>query len=256
LRVITELELRDLYRREPFTRFELPAGAGLTPAAAQFLSDRRIIVNERRDERSGRAGRGSDLPEPVQPLPEGGIKAEESPGGKKREYETHLRGARLVIKNHPRIRLRGQLDHLQAETIIAIIDARQAGLGSLAGDLQWLLDLLRRIMRAEVTGEALPGITFCGMDGDQIRAQSHHPEEHLGVRHFFPEAGHGMLMGRVNLLRTLVRQAELAAVDAFCRGDQVEREDLITALNRASSAVYIMMCRLMAGSCYRPAAQE
>ncbi|MGQ9557532.1 MAG: hypothetical protein ACUVTU_06225, partial [Desulfurispora sp.] len=44
MKVITELELRDRYRQAPFSSFELPAGARLTPAAAQFLHERKISL--------------------------------------------------------------------------------------------------------------------------------------------------------------------------------------------------------------------
>lgn len=236
MKVVTEIDLRDLYRKEPFIVFSLPAGARLTPAAAQFLSERKITLN--------RAG---------QP-------------GQKKEFQTQLKGSELVIKNHPRIKFRGQLDHLEAEAILAIIEVRREGLAALAGDLQWLLDLLRQIMRAEVTGQALPEIYFGGLDSQSIREYSHHPEKHLGVRHFTPGAGHGPIMGRLNLLRTLVRQVELAAVNAFYQADDcqsdagvgqgVQREDLLAALNRASSAVYIMMCRLLAGNYYGVAGHD
>ena len=46
----------------------------------------------------------------------------------------------------------------------------------------------------------------------------------------------------LNCLRTQVREAELAAAAAFGEG----REDILRCLNRLSSAVYILFCRLVA----------
>jgi ethanolamine utilization cobalamin adenosyltransferase len=46
MRFITEEELRDKYRKEPFTTFQLEEGARLTPGARQFLSDRGISMAE------------------------------------------------------------------------------------------------------------------------------------------------------------------------------------------------------------------
>ena len=55
-------------------------------------------------------------------------------------------------------------------------------------------------------------------------------------------------MAHLNLVRTQVRETELAAVEAFFDPTKgPEREDILTALNRLSSAVYVMMCRLKAG---------
>ncbi len=254
MKVITELELRDMYREAPFTRFTLPAGAGLTPAAAQFLNDRKITVS-----RQGKNCDAGKLPIPgqaaVPDVPEG-FTREQDQGTVKREHQTHLRGSQLVTKNHPRIKLRGKLDHLQAEVLIAIIDARRAGLNPLAADLQELLDLLRLVMKAEVTETPLQDFSFSGLNHEQIRQQSHHPDRYLGTGHFMPEAGQGVIMARLNLLRTLARQVELSAVDAFCQGDKVEREDLLRVLNRTSSIIYIMMCRLLSGWYYKPGNQE
>ena len=42
MKFITENDLRDLNRKEPFTTYELEPGARLTPGARQFLSDLRI----------------------------------------------------------------------------------------------------------------------------------------------------------------------------------------------------------------------
>ena len=42
MKFITESDLRDLNKKEPFTTYELEPGARLTPGARQFLSDRGI----------------------------------------------------------------------------------------------------------------------------------------------------------------------------------------------------------------------
>ena len=48
----------------------------------------------------------------------------------------------------------------------------------------------------------------------------------------------------LNRLRCLARQAELAAVKAFTdENGKTDRADLLQALNRLSSAVYILMIR-------------
>ena len=42
MKFLTEADLREQYRAEPFTSYVLPAGARLTPGARQFLNDRGI----------------------------------------------------------------------------------------------------------------------------------------------------------------------------------------------------------------------
>ena len=46
MKFITEEDLRDLYRKEPFTAYELEQGARLTPGARQFLSDKGINMSD------------------------------------------------------------------------------------------------------------------------------------------------------------------------------------------------------------------
>lgn len=42
MKFITEIDLRDLYRKEPFTAYELELGTRLTPGARQYLTDQGI----------------------------------------------------------------------------------------------------------------------------------------------------------------------------------------------------------------------
>ncbi|MCL1952584.1 MAG: cobalamin adenosyltransferase, partial [Oscillospiraceae bacterium] len=68
---------------------------------------------------------------------------------------------------------------------------------------------------------------FAGLDA--------HPVPHIGL---------GRLCLALNFLRTQVRETELAAANAFClEGGAVERPDLLEALNRMSSAVYLLFLK-------------
>ncbi|HWQ77302.1 MAG TPA: hypothetical protein VN381_00730 [Anaerovoracaceae bacterium] len=60
MKFITEGELRDRYRKEPFTAYGLPPDAKLTPGARQFLTDLRIDMHgdgASRQESAGKYGR-------------------------------------------------------------------------------------------------------------------------------------------------------------------------------------------------------
>jgi ethanolamine utilization cobalamin adenosyltransferase len=46
MKFITEEYLRDLHRKEPFDTYKLQQGQRLTPGAVQYLSDRRIKMND------------------------------------------------------------------------------------------------------------------------------------------------------------------------------------------------------------------
>lgn len=49
MKFITEEDLRDLYKKEPFTSYEIEEGVRLTPGARQFLLDRGINMYEDED---------------------------------------------------------------------------------------------------------------------------------------------------------------------------------------------------------------
>ncbi|ATW25320.1 cobalamin adenosyltransferase [Candidatus Formimonas warabiya] len=246
MRAITETELRDEYKKGEFTSYTLPEGCRLTPAAAQFLSERRISVHTV----SAPAG-GSK--EPRKPLPEAGSqeRAKTYSVGEikgKPEHMTHLNGTTLVYKNHPRIKFRGRLDTFEALLISAIVDIEGIGYQELGRDLREVLDYVRQILRAEVKEEPLTPISFHGWSAEEIRDRSHYPQKYFGVNHLLPNPGQGGLMARLNYLRTQVRELELAAMDAFSvTPEKVDREDIIQGLNRLSSLVYIMMVQLISG---------
>ena len=60
--------------------------------------------------------------------------------------------------------------------------------------------------------------------------------------HFMPEPTDSRLLLKLNRTRTMARQAELAACRAFRDGEgRCTRRDIVCALNRVSSTVYLLM---------------
>ena len=54
-------------------------------------------------------------------------------------------------------------------------------------------------------------------------------------------------MAHLNMVRTQVLETACCVEAFFDPTEGLQREDIIKALNRMSSAVYVMMCRLKAG---------
>lgn len=235
MRVITEIELRDEYKKAPFTSFKLAEGCRLTPSAAQFLSERKIeITGGQQDQATNKT-----IKKQMNKNDKSGS------GNQKPEHMTHLRGTELVPKSHPVIRYRGKLDTFEAHLLSSILDAESAGFQELARDLQDLLDYSRQMMRAEVMNEPLAQIKIRGWSPQEIRERSHYVKKYYDINHFTPQPGHGRLMVQLNFLRTQARELELAAIDAFYSDMKVEREDILQALNRFSSLIYIFMAQLV-----------
>ena len=163
---------------------------------------------------------------------------------KKPEQMTHLNGDILVLKTHPRIRFRGAVDTLEAELLWCALHLD----GQLRKDVTEVLNLARRLIRCDVMNEPVPEGKLCGLTESQLRSHSHRPQDYYGQTHFMPEVTDGERILLLNRCRTAARAAELAAVAAFTdENGNGERTDILRALNRMSSMIYILMIREKAG---------
>lgn len=230
MQVLTEAMLRSA-KLAPGRAYPVDKGVFVTPAAREYARDHGIALLE---------AAWVEMPRSAQQKPGAYIDAvdgtlyEEKP-----EAMTHLHGNRLVQKTHPRIAFRGELDLLQAEVIALQALAADHGKDRLLHGLAELLALLRAVLAAEVKEEPLPPFTLLGMDEKRLQQTSHQVYEALGIRHPTPDYRMGEACIRLNCLRARVRQAELSAAHAF---QGAERMDIKLAMNRLSSAVYILFC--------------
>ena len=164
----------------------------------------------------------------------------------KPEHMTHLKGNILVRKDHPRIAFRGMIDALEGELMLAQQASHEYP--ALVKELEEALALVRRLIRCDVLDEPVGELRLCGYDAGQLREYSHYPDKYLGQPHFLPACTDGPALLAVNKVRTLVRQTELSAYAAYKDVEgNVTREDIILALNRLSSLMWIMMIKLKAG---------
>ena len=164
----------------------------------------------------------------------------------KPEHMTHLKGNILVRKDHPRIAFRGMIDALEGELMLAQQASHEYP--ALVKELGEALALVRRLIRCDVLDEPVGELRLCGYDAGQLREYSHYPDKYLGQPHFLPAYTDGPALLAVNKVRTLVRQTELSAYAAFKDVEgNVTRGDIILALNRLSSLMWIMMIKLKAG---------
>lgn len=160
----------------------------------------------------------------------------------KPEHMTHLKGNLLVFKDHKRIIFRGKMDSLEAKILDAQILSQNKGMEKLVEELQTILYFVRSITKAEVLEEDLPEINLLGLTEDEIRKQSHNPKKYFGIGHEFPDYKMGDIVVSINGIRTLTREVEIAAFEAFKdEYGSVSREDIIRGLNRLSSVFWVMM---------------
>jgi len=162
----------------------------------------------------------------------------------KPEHMTHLHGDVLVRKDHPRIVFRGKMDTLEAELILCQLAEER-----LVTPVGEVLALARQIIRCDVLEEPLKWDTLCGLTEQEQRKRSHFPQDYYGQPHFMPSAADGAVIARLNRARCAAREAELAAVTAFRdREGNPTRVDILRAMNRMSSMLYLLMIQRKAGS--------
>ena len=212
----------NLRNREGKRVFYLGKGDQLTSDARDFLNRERIPILP------------ASAAKPARYRLLGGGFTEEKP-----EHMTHLNDQVLVPKTHPRIAFRGMVDELEARLLLC-----QAKVPQWEKELGEILALARKILRCDVLEEPLEQEKLCGLEETQLREHSHRPQDFYGQPHFMPSREDGQDVLELNLLRTAVRQTELAAARAFMDGEGLPtRADILRALNRMSSMIYILMIR-------------
>lgn len=221
----TEENVRaNIRNREGKRVFFLGKGDQLTSGARDFLRRERIEI---------RPGETAKIE--TYRLLSGGYMTE------KPEHMTHLHGDVLVLKTHPRIAFRGAMDKLEAELMLCQLATEP----EICKDLGEILTLARNLVRCEVLDEPVPQEKLCGLTEDELRQHSHRPQDFYGQPHFMPEHTDGAAILQVNRARCAAREAELKAVSAFTdREGNPTRVDILRALNRMSSMLWILMIRM------------
>lgn len=223
-----EMVRGNIRNREGKRVFYLGKGDRLTPGARDFLSRERIEVLP------------GELAKPEEYRLLNGAVLQAKP-----EHMTHLSGNVLVLKTHPRIAFRGAMDTLEAELLLCQLIAGE----KLRKDLGEILDLARMLIRCEVMDEPVTDGKLCGLTEDEQRSRSHRPQDYYGQPHFMPSVSDGEVILRLNRCRCAARAAELAAAVAFTDMDgNAARVDILRALNRMSSMIYILMVQEKAGN--------
>lgn len=257
MKPITESALRIELRNSQPDVYYVPDGCVLTPAAREYLQQRKIKFAKAGTQPAADAPRivATEVP----PMPQVVVQ-ETQPKPKYVDYETgayymtkpehmtQLFGNELVPKNHPRILFRGKLDSLQALVVLDQVLIGENGNEKLVADLDDILGILREIMRCDVLDEELVNESVIGLSHAELRERSHNPMKFFKIKQMvLPDHTMGKDYALLNQLRTAIRETEVAAADAFRNGNQYTRSDIIEALNRLSSAVHIMMCMYLAG---------
>ena len=210
----------NIRNREGKRVFYLGEGDRLTAAAREYLT-----------------GEGIELLPAAMAKPENFLLLSGGSIREKPEHMTHLNGNVLVPKTHPRIAFRGAMDALEGEIMLCQLKAE-----SVRRELGEILRLARHLIRCDVLDEPVGEEKLCGLTEEDIHHRSHFPQDYYGIPHFMPSMEDGGNILQLNRCRCAARAAELAAVDAFSdREGNPTRTDILQAMNRMSSMLYILM---------------
>ncbi len=230
--IVTEAALREQLRHPTQgASVTVPTGAVLSPSARDFVSHWRLQVQEAPMTPAvpdwDRASAFTFDPVPCQGAGEG-----------KPDHLTQLQGGQLAPKTHPRIRLRGRLDSLQALTLLVAARARSAGALDTTRRLDTVAAYVRELLAAEYQQREARALVIDGLDDRALHDATHDPRTALGVDHLALASTDSELLLWCNWLRAQVREVELAALDAFTDPHDPTGGSLVHGLNRLSSAVY------------------
>ena len=239
MKVLTEMELRAKWKTPEDGVYHVEAGTFVTPMAKDFLREKGVSMVIDPEEKK------SMTRTPVKKQGDHTyIDAKTGEGYREKpENMTHLRGNILVMKTHPRIAFRGKVDTIQAKVLLLMAEYRNEP--GLYKDLADILNGLREVLGSEVKEEEIAGFSLFGLDEKEIHRMSHQVRETFWMDHPIPDASMGKTALELNLLRAEIREVELAAANAF--EDEENDYGIIKALNRLSSGVYVVFCRLLSG---------
>lgn len=250
MEILTEADLRCGKIKSENKVIHLKKGTFITPLAKEYLKSNSLeVVFEDASATGGSFGKGVMSYTPIRKSGSRRFIDFETGEGyaEKPEHMTHLRENLLVSKDHPRILLRGKFDSLEALIMQTQVTVTNAGYRQIAEELDEIMNFVQILLACEVKDEPVPEIKLLGMNSQRLRYVSHHLTEEFGIEHSVPHYSMGEVCVMLNSVRTFIRETELIAVTAFTQDGKVTRPDIVEALNRLSSCVYIMFCKKVAG---------
>lgn len=254
--VITESELRELWQNGRGKIPTFPDGTRFSAAARDFLRAQHLEVQyapqpttQSSATTSGVWDKPGSFPVILNgPLPvcvECGQAMQAKP-----EHMTQIDAGHFASKTNPRLVFRGRVDSLHAIMMLTAATARRFELPELAQHLDTLAAYCREIMSAEYNRRKVAKLVMMGKNEAELHEISHWPDKHLGIQHIIPGACDHEILHWLNMLRTQCREVEITSLQVFPQKNhdaEFPGSDLATALNRLSSAVYVLELYFQAG---------
>lgn len=223
MKFITEMELRDLYRAEPFTTYVLAAHQKITPGARQFLADRKVRL--------------------VQAQDSGGTAVGMAPASAQTQTIQEPQRSWCAL------RLRSSMEYLESLFLLAGAEFLSCEDSVLGEEVMELGACFRKVRQAEQQQTALEAIIFWEWSEEQIKGCAANLGQDFEIRECHVRLKMGKAVALLNHLRASLRELEAAIGETYwdearqaCR-----REDLREKVNVIINILCIMMWKCLGG---------
>lgn len=224
MKFVTEMELRDLYKIEPFTTFLLEPDTRITPGAKQFLTDRRIILEMGAEKKAVNRSPGSEPPQ--------------------QEAEQKILGSRFC-----QMRLQRKMEYIESLFLIIAADLLHSGGAILSEDILALGRCFKNVRLAEKENIPPDKIQFWGWQEAEIKKRAEAMGDEAVDSDFRVDVDRGREIALLNYLRASIRETEPAILEAYWQEERQEclRMDLVDAIYLIADILAIMMKKCMGG---------
>lgn len=218
MKFITEMELRDLYKTEPFATYVLELETKITPGARQFLADRRVTL----------------------------VQAQCSDGKKSNANETNQAQVR---ENWCTLRLRRRMECIESLFLLMAAELLHSGDAVLSEEVMALGKCFRNVRNAEQEQIAPDNIQFWGWSEEEIKTRSDNLEKYVDISEFHVGLENGKEIALLNYLRASLREVEPAILETYWNEEKqaCSRQDLIDTVNLIINILCMMMWKSSGG---------
>lgn len=218
MKFITEMELRDLYKTEPFASYVLEPDTKITPGARQFLIDRRVTL----------------------------VQAQCSDGNKANFDESNQVQVREKLST---LRLRGRMDCIESLFFLIAAELLRSGDTVLSEEIMALAKCFRNVRNAEREQIAPDSIQFWEWSEEELKQRSENMEKYVDVSEFHVGLENGKEIALLNHLRASLREVEPAILETYWNEkEQVcTRQDLIDTVNLIINILCMMIWKCLGG---------
>ncbi len=225
MKFITEMELRDLYQKEPFTTYSLESSIKITPGARQFLVDRGIKLVQHQEAQSN-----------------DGISVRRNKG----MGDQGLKSCCIQ-------RLRSMMDTLESLFLLVAAEL-MSGDAMLAEEVIELEKCFRNVKNAELQGFPPDPIKFWDWSEEEIKNCADNLVKLLEINEFHSRLANGKTVTLLNYLRTSLSELEPAILEAYWLEEQevCSRQDLIETVGVIINILCIMMWKCLGGQKCKP----